>query len=264
MWEQATKIWLELKLTANCDVIQTVPWILSLACAAEPFLNEVLAVILKTFVLKPVINVCSFILTVITKEMWLLSKLVPDCFSFIPCVVLGIFLNHIFQLEVGLGMGSLVWESSKWNKGCNGIVPKNDHLCFHNIFFLGLNKSNGDSGKREPEGSEKTCSRCCGAVATDAPRNIGCQGQFLWIGKLRQQTFDHVAISGGSWSSTCLGKFMPRRMGVHPLVKPQIQVWFGGSLQNWSCPSFILWFLYKLMLRLYKSDLMDGPGVYFS
>lgn len=110
------KIWLELKLTANCDVIQTVPWILSLACAAEPFLNEVLAVILKTFVLKPVINVCSFILTVITKEMWLLSKLVPDCFSFIPCVVLGIsFLTTFCN-----------WRS-------------------------------------------KTCSRCCGAVATDAP-----------------------------------------------------------------------------------------------
>lgn len=91
------KIWLELKLTANCDVIQTVPWILSLACAAEPFLNEVLAVILKTFVLKPVINVCSFILTVITKEMWLLSKLVPDCFSFIPCVVLGISFLTTFS-----------------------------------------------------------------------------------------------------------------------------------------------------------------------
>lgn len=115
MWEQATKIWLELKLTANCEVIQTVPWILSLACAAEPFLNEVLAVILKTFVLKPVINVCSFILTVITKEMWLLSKLVPDCFSFIPCVVLGISFLTTFS-NWRLVWGWAVWFGSPQNE----------------------------------------------------------------------------------------------------------------------------------------------------
>lgn len=115
MWEQATKIWLELKLTANCDVIQTVPWILFLACAAEPFLNEVLAVILKAFVLKPVINVCSFILTVITKEMWLLSKLVPDCFSFIPCVVLGISFLTTFS-NWRLVWGWAVWFGSPQNE----------------------------------------------------------------------------------------------------------------------------------------------------
>lgn len=38
----------KMKSTANCDVtvINMVAWILSLACAAEPFLNEVLLMLL--------------------------------------------------------------------------------------------------------------------------------------------------------------------------------------------------------------------------
>ena len=52
-------------LIAMSQLQKIVTQILSLPCAADPFIKRgPLDVILKTFVLKSVINVCSFILTV--------------------------------------------------------------------------------------------------------------------------------------------------------------------------------------------------------
>lgn len=54
----------EIKINCKLQCYKNVIWILSLACAAETFKLGLLDVILKTFVLKSVINICSFIATV--------------------------------------------------------------------------------------------------------------------------------------------------------------------------------------------------------
>ncbi len=73
----------KIKSTANCDVtvIKIVTWILSLACAAEPFINEVLLMLFWRPLYLNLWSTFVALFSLLTKRMWLLSKLVPEFIS---------------------------------------------------------------------------------------------------------------------------------------------------------------------------------------